>query len=340
MMMTETKPPAIRLSHRWSRLRARWIVGALALLALIPAGYWALAVFCGKNIHVVIPGRVFRGAQLSVADLEQLVKQHKIRTIVNLRGCCDKIPWYINECRLAQRLNLNQEDIGLSAYRFPNTTELRELVEVLERAEYPIYLHCRRGADRTGMAAAAVLLMQAGVPPADAFRQLSVRYGHVAIGAASFLDHFLGIYSAWLAETAQEHSPERFRHWALNEYKGGWHQCRFANFRHGDLRASEHIVCQVEAHNNGLKEWHMHTVRAAGMHLNYCVRDERDDDVASGSVGLFEAVVPVGKKVDLQFALPPLPAGRYQLFATMEDARNFHLYQTGSEPLEVEFEVR
>jgi protein tyrosine phosphatase (PTP) superfamily phosphohydrolase (DUF442 family) len=300
---------------------------------------WFLQVFCLGNTHVVIPGQVYRGAQLSPEALEDLVERYGIRTVVNLRGCSDAVPWYLEECQAAQRLGLNLEDIGLSAYRFPNETQMRALLDVLERAEYPIYLHCRRGSDRTGLAAATALLLKGNVTPAAARRQLSLRYGHAALGNPAYLNWFFDIYTTWLKSTQREHTPAHFAHWLRHEYRGGWYKCAFANFEQETPRAWRYTRCRVEAHNIGLRDWRLRPVRVAGMHLNYWVRNEKDQQVAYGNAGLLEATVPPGGKLPLTFAIPPLPKGRYHLFATMEDAKNFHLYQTGSQPLEVTFEV-
>jgi hypothetical protein len=333
------------LEQETGERKRRWLLRSglvlLILVALSPPLTWFLAVLCGKNVHAVIPGRAFRGAQLSPTALEHLVKQHDIRTVINLRGCSDVTwPWYHKECLAAQRLNIDMVDLAFSAYRFPHTDQLRELIEVLDRAEYPVYLHCRRGADRTGLASAVLLLLQPGFTLKQAYWQLSIRYGHVALGRPAYLRRFLHIYGDWLKERGEEHSPELFRRWALSEYDGGWHHCRFTEFAHGPLKPDEYIPCAVTACNTGLRKWHMRPVKAAGMHFNFRVRDAGDVEVFSGHAGLLERTVARGDAVCLHFGIPPLPAGRYQLFATLEDADNYHLYQTGSEPLEVEFEVR
>src|SRR5262249_41159099 len=150
----------------------------LLALASLPALAEAVRVFFGANFHAVLPGRVYRCAQPSARALEELVARHGIRTVVNLRGCCDPFPWYLAQARATHRLDVCQEDICLSAGRLPSAPELRRLVEVIDRGEYPLLLHCRRGADRTGLASAVVLLLQPGVPLSQARRQLGLRYGH------------------------------------------------------------------------------------------------------------------------------------------------------------------
>src|SRR5262249_47597528 len=137
----------------------RWVVLGCVAAALAPVGAEAYRVMLGSNFHAVVPGRIYRVSQPSAAMLEELIARHGIRTVINLRGNCDPFPWYLEESRVTHRRNVSQEDICLSAGRLPSTHELRRLVEVLEQTEYPIVLHCRRGADRTGLAAAIALLL-------------------------------------------------------------------------------------------------------------------------------------------------------------------------------------
>ncbi len=122
------------------------VVGLLAAL-----GAEAANVFLGSNLHTVIPGKVYRCAQCSGKELEGIVHRLGIETVVNLRGSAVSLPWYTEESRATHRLNVCQEDIALSAARLPSVHEIRRLIEVLDAAQYPILLHCRHGADRTGL---------------------------------------------------------------------------------------------------------------------------------------------------------------------------------------------
>src|SRR5262245_36367703 len=104
--------------------RRVWLRGAVALLLvgmLIGAGTEATRVFLGANLHTVAEGKVYRGAQRSGAQIEELVAQHGIRTVVNLRGCCDDANWHRDQTGVAQRLGISQEDIVLSSGRLPAT---------------------------------------------------------------------------------------------------------------------------------------------------------------------------------------------------------------------------
>ena len=103
------------------------IVGPLGLGVLAALGFGAefLRVVALSNVHTVIPGRVYRTAQLSPDRLQKFIADKGLRTVINLRGVCGDMPWYLGECRATHAANVNQEDITFSAKRFPAPAEVR-----------------------------------------------------------------------------------------------------------------------------------------------------------------------------------------------------------------------
>jgi protein tyrosine phosphatase (PTP) superfamily phosphohydrolase (DUF442 family) len=340
-MAEPTDPSVPPVPHRpLSRFRPV-LYGCLCGLVLATA-VEARRVFLGTNIHAVVAGRVYRCAQPSAADLEQLVKAYGIRTVVNLRGCGYPFPWYLEESRATQALDVAQEDICLSAGRLPPAPELGRLLEVLDRAEYPLLLHCRRGADRTGLVSALVRLLQTDEPPATARRQLSLRYGHVALGRPAYLDQFFDLYADWLARHGTDHSPTALRHWILREYCPA--ECRCALEwcdRPTDVRRGEPFSVWIRARNTSDRPWRMRPGEHAGVHAGFIVWDAFDRQVATGKAGLFDAQVTPGQSIDITVPLPALrEAGRYRLLIDMVEEQKSWFYQVGSEPLEEELDVR
>src|SRR5688572_16573499 len=68
------------------RFRPRYAVAGCLLglaAALLPE---TAHVALGRNFHAIVPGRAYRSAQPTAADLEWAVRAHGIRTVVNLRG--------------------------------------------------------------------------------------------------------------------------------------------------------------------------------------------------------------------------------------------------------------
>jgi protein tyrosine phosphatase (PTP) superfamily phosphohydrolase (DUF442 family) len=294
------------------------------------------------NFHVVVSGQVYRSAQLSDAELDAAIEKHGIRTVINLRGCCNPFPWYLDECRATHRHNVNQEDIGFSAGRLPPVPEIRRLVEVLERTEYPVLIHCNRGADRTGVASVVVTLLMTDASLAEGRRQLSPRFSHLALGRPANLDRFFDLYSEWLNAHGIEHSREYFREWLLKDYCPGECRCELEVLAFPEkVSCSEAFVLKVRCLNTSVKPWKFHKESNARIHLLASVMDARGQVVSLGKAGLFDDVVEPGNPINLTVALPAVyQPGNYRLRLEMEDGDRCTFSQTGQEPLERELEVR
>jgi hypothetical protein len=337
---TEAPPDAPAVRRRRLPRRLLWVVPAVVALGF---GLEAYRVCFGNNFHTVVPGRVYRVAQPSKAMLETLIADQQIRSVVNLRGSCDPMDWYLEEARATHAHNVCLEDISFSAGRLPPVQEVRRLVEVLERTPYPIVLHCRRGADRTGMASAVALLLTTDTPLDEAFHQLGLRYGHIAIGRPAQLNQFLDYYREWLSRERLVHTRENFRHWALDCYCPGscWSELTFTKPPPSTASVSDPITFCVRARNVSLSSWEFKPAWLAGVHLGCHVYDEQDKVVELAKAGLREAVVNPGESIDLTLVVSPLRRpGRYRLQLDMVDEQQCWFYQTGSQPLEVELVVR
>lgn len=321
------------------RFRAvSWGCLAGALLALASEGYHVLL---GPNCHAVLPGWVYRCAQLSAPELEELVRRQGIRTVVNLRGCCAAFPWYLDECRATHHVAIAQEDLCFSASRMPSLPEMRRLVEVLDRSEYPLLIHCRRGADRTGLVSAVVLLLQPDASLAMARRQLGLRYGHLVVRRTAYLDRFLDSYATWLRDQAQVHSPALFRLWLEHACcPGGLGASVEPLALPSAVRCGQPSALRVRARNTGTTVWRLQPGSNAGIHAGFHLYDPTGELIVAGRAGLFDATVAPGQSIDLTLALSSLKTpGRYRLWVDMVDEQQCWFYQLGSEPLEQEFEV-
>jgi hypothetical protein len=278
---------------------------------------------------------------MSGAELERVVKTYGIRTVVNLRGCCDPLAWYLEESRATHRLAVAQEDVCLSAGRLPSVPEMRRLAEVLERTDYPILLHCYRGADRTGLASAVALLWQTERSWSDVRGQLGLRYGHIPLGRPAYLDQFFDLYTDWLGQQALRHSREAFRRWLLHDYCPA--ECR-CNLELLDMPTpvprGQPTAIRVRAHHTGTKTWRLRPGTNAGIHLGFFLWDADGHVLAHDRGGMYSAEVAPGQSLDLTLVLPAVhKPGRYRLMIDMMDEQHCWFYQTGSEPLERELQV-
>ncbi|WP_027993825.1 dual specificity protein phosphatase family protein [Sinorhizobium meliloti] len=155
------------------------LAGAAGAAALLFGGYLGFLQLTG-NFHEVLPRELYRSAQPSAADIASYARQYAIETIVNLRGKSEEA-WYLQEVDAANRAGIAHIDFRLSASEKVSLNKARHLVALLHDAQKPILIHCRAGADRTGLASMIYLQQIAGVDEETAEWQLSVRYGHLGI---------------------------------------------------------------------------------------------------------------------------------------------------------------
>ena len=73
------------------------------LLVLIPAALYLFSLQVLNNFHEVIPGEMYRSAQLSDGELTMYVKKYNIKSVINLRGENPTKDWYNNELVLIRQ---------------------------------------------------------------------------------------------------------------------------------------------------------------------------------------------------------------------------------------------
>ncbi len=325
-------PPRRRISRR---TLFKFAGGAVAL------GFGAefLRVVAFTNVHAVIPGRVYRTAQLKPEQLRAFIAERQIRTVVNLRGVCSDTVWYLGECRVTHAANVSQEDITFSAKRYPAPTEMQRLIEVLDHTASPIVFHCQRGADRTGMASAVARLLQTDDDLPAARRQLWPRYGHFAVGRTAVLDGFFDYYASWLASRSEAHAPDRFRRWVANEYCPGPYRAQLSLIGPAKFPAGRGFSFAVRALNTSIEPWQFTPGAAGGIRLRHTLTSAAGVRIYQGHAGQFARTVKPSEHIDLVCGVPPLPAGDYTLHVDLIDAEPIELLNTafvqyGSEPLQ------
>lgn len=160
------------------RFITRLLLGTLAVVALYFSAI-GIQQYVFGNVHAVIEGELYRSAQLTPEQITTVVKAHGIKSILNLRGDNTGSPWYDNEVAATKALGIAHLNYRMKSSRDLTDTQVKELIAAMKDAPKPVLIHCHAGADRTGLASALYLYSVKHVPPAQASRALSLRYGHM-----------------------------------------------------------------------------------------------------------------------------------------------------------------
>ena len=114
------------------------------------------------NFHWIVPGEAARSAQGLGRRFERLLREHGIRSLLNLRGEQPHYRWWRKEERLCERLGIARYDVTLDSRRLPMQEMLVALVDAFDKAKPPLLVKCSGGQDRTALAAAIYLLQRRG----------------------------------------------------------------------------------------------------------------------------------------------------------------------------------
>jgi protein tyrosine/serine phosphatase len=167
--------------------QARTVGRGLAVLgAGIGTALLALAVLLAVNLargnfHEVLKGELYRSAQPDARMLSWAKDTYGVRSVLNLRGAHPGSDWYDAEVSAAGDLGLVHKDFAMSASRQFGPDDAARVTTLMAALPKPLLVHCLSGSDRSGLASALYLGRIAGYPADIAGRQLSIRFGHIAI---------------------------------------------------------------------------------------------------------------------------------------------------------------
>lgn len=165
-----------------------------------------------KNFYEIDPGKFYRSAQLTDDELREVIAAHRIKTVINLQGARPGFEWYDNEVSVTKEMRTELINVSMAKESIPSRASLVRLLDTYNRAQRPILVHCRSGADRAGEASAIYMMEYMGKNRDEALKMLDWKYLYVELFAPA-KKYFVGIYEGndW-ARKSYDHCDEKYRY--------------------------------------------------------------------------------------------------------------------------------
>lgn len=117
-----------------------------------------------------VTNSIFRGGRPNDGDLASLKSEKNIKTVINLEN---KEPFIQQESRIANNLSLNFISSPMDAMVRPTDQQVNQILETLQNPDnFPIFLHCHHGQDRTGLIIGLYRVEVQGWTPAKAYQEM------------------------------------------------------------------------------------------------------------------------------------------------------------------------
>ena len=293
---------------------------------------------------MVLPGEMYRSGQLGPEQLEKVIRDFEIQSIINLRGFKGDEDWYLQEKEIAEKsgvnlYNLPDMGIGLQSYRLPAREEVEKIIKVIAEIPRPVLVHCKTGADRTGLFSAITILLEKNGNLEQAWEHNSLKYLAIPDSAGS---QFLRKYQDWLGD--RKHHTRLLAQWLDQVYIPHYYRARIKAIVSPEVvENGEPTVFRVRVTNESQEVIPFRSALTEGVQLRghfYKLENQKllQHKVLQGkSVNLD---LDPGNSTELELEIPPdLQQGQYLLTFDLID--EFAWFNAKGSPTEtIEFHVK
>ncbi len=169
----------------------KWFI-AFFYAFLVFVVWWLGFLRYSGNFYEVAPG-VYRSHQLYSFNLPKYYEKYHFKTILNLRGAKPNKEWYKYESKFAKEHNITLINFKISDKKVQSIETMKKLISIVKNSKKPILIHCKAGADRTGLVSALYLY---SLGDKNASKMLSIKYGHLSIGPTKAMDESFEKYKS------------------------------------------------------------------------------------------------------------------------------------------------
>lgn len=203
-----TVPKTASMPRSTVRKIAGAVGGCTLVLGIIALGLcWYMGVF-GENFRPIEANKAYRSGQVTPESLRKHIKEDNIKCVVNLRGH-SRSQWYTSELQTCQEAGIEHDDIKFDPNYLPSPDILKKLMDRFQAGPYPMLMHCRAGADRSGLGSTLYAMLVEHKPLDEAMAdEMTWRKGHVKSDSG---DRFLELFRT-------RGNGQDIKDWILNTY--------------------------------------------------------------------------------------------------------------------------
>ena len=155
------------------------LISAITVILMVSAGIGIFDVFFeDSNLRILAQDKAYRSGQPFANDWNELYQEAPFKSVLNLRGQNPGRDWYEPEAAFMAQNGINHYNLALSAHKKPDLVMMEKMVAIMKAAPKPLLIHCKQGADRSGLASALYAYAIEGQTAPEASKQLSLWYGH------------------------------------------------------------------------------------------------------------------------------------------------------------------
>ena len=155
-----------------------------------------------------------------------LLAEDGIKTILNLRAESPK-GFYLLEEEACQKHGIKLVNFRVYSRDVHTREKIRAAKALFPTLEYPVMMHCKSGADRTGFMGVLYRHFHMGDSIEQAMEQLSFKYLHIKEGKTGMLDFFFNDYLKYAAQEKEAGRDAEFIDWVVTVYEPADVKARF-----------------------------------------------------------------------------------------------------------------
>ncbi len=202
------------VTTRGWRLEAGWL-GLASVALILFTGFLCTGwnSFAGTNLHTVVAGNIYRSNRLKPNELNEIIAQHKIRSVISLADGNTNDGWFQSQQEICTDRGIQLATMAFKESEVPTSADLEQLQLALKESLRPVLIiGGNRSPTLSGFGSAVAILVEGGSLDV-ALGQLELRFFQLEGAEHCIVAQPLREYRTWLGKNTREHSGDTFYQW-------------------------------------------------------------------------------------------------------------------------------